>query len=46
MATDPLCHLVASIQPSMLMYLGDSGIWSYPGPESVKLALADAVDDL
>jgi len=46
MATDPLCQLVASIQPSMLMYLGDSGIWSYPGPESVKLALADAVDDL
>ena len=46
MAIDPLCRLVASIQPSMLMYLGDSGIWSYPGAESVKLALADAVDDL
>ena len=46
MATDPLCNLVASIQPSMLMYLADSGIWSYPGAESVKLALADAVDDL
>jgi len=46
MATDPLCHLVASIQPSLLMYLADSGIWSYPGAEPVKLALADAVDDL
>ncbi len=46
MAIDPLCRLVASIQPSMLMYLGDSGIWSYPGAESLKLALADAVDDL
>ena len=46
MAIDPLCNLVASIQPSMLMYLADSGIWSYPGTESVKLALADAVDDL
>lgn len=46
MATNPLCQLVASIQPSILMYLADSGIWSYPGPESVKLALADAVDDL
>ena len=46
MAIDPLCHIVASIQPSLLMYLADSGIWSYPGAESVKLALADAVDDL
>jgi len=44
-ATDPLCRIVAAIQPSMLMYLADSGIWSYPGPEAVKLALADAVDD-
>ena len=46
MAIAPLSRLVASIQPSLLMYLGDSGIWSYPGAESVKLALADAVDDL
>jgi hypothetical protein len=46
MAIDPLCRLVAAIQPSLLMYLGDSGIWSYPGAEPVKLALADAVDDL
>lgn len=45
-ASDPLCRLVAAIQPSLLMYLGDSGIWSYPGPEAVKLAVADAVDDL
>lgn len=44
--TDPLCRIVAAIQPSMLMYLADSGIWSYPGPEAVKLAVADAVDDL
>lgn len=44
--TDPLCRIVAAIQPSMLMYLADSGIWSYPGPESLKLAVADAVDDL
>lgn len=43
--TDPLCRIVAAIQPSMLMYLADSGIWSYPGPESLKLAVADAVDD-
>jgi len=46
MATDPLRSLVAAIQPSLVMYLADSGIWSYPGQEPIKLALADAVDDL
>jgi hypothetical protein len=46
MAADPLCRLIATIQPTMLMYLADSGIWSYPGAEPIKLALADAVDDL
>jgi hypothetical protein len=45
-STDPICRLIAAIQPSILMYLADSGIWSYPGEESIKLALADAVDDL
>lgn len=46
MSADPLCRLVAAIQPTLLMYLADSGIWSYPGAEELKLALADAVDDL
>lgn len=46
MPADPLCRLVAALQPTLLMYLADSGIWSYPGPESVKLAFADAVDDV
>ncbi|MCE9630629.1 MAG: hypothetical protein K8S94_07925 [Planctomycetia bacterium] len=45
-STDPLSRLVAAIQPSMPMYLADSGIWSYPGDELIKLAIADAVDDL
>jgi hypothetical protein len=45
-STDPICRLIATIQPSILMYLADSGIWSYPGEEPIKLALADAVDDL
>lgn len=45
-ANDPLCRLLAPIQSSVLMYLADSGIWSYPGDESIKLAIADAVDDL
>ncbi|MFM8735960.1 MAG: hypothetical protein ACKOC8_12300 [Pirellulales bacterium] len=44
-AADPLCRLVSVVQPSMLMYLADSGIWSYPGGEPLKLALAAAVDD-
>jgi hypothetical protein len=46
MALNSICSLVAGIQPSLLMYLADSGIWSYPGDESIKLAFADAVDDL
>ncbi|MGI9178559.1 MAG: hypothetical protein ACR2IT_11975 [Pirellulales bacterium] len=46
MPPNSICRLVAGIQPSLLMYLADSGIWSYPGDESIKLAFADAVDDL
>jgi hypothetical protein len=46
MAMHPICRLITGIQPSLLMYIADSGIWSYPGEESIKLAFADAVDDL
>ena len=42
---DPLCRLLDVLQPSLAMYLADSGIWSYPGRESIKLALADLVGD-
>ena len=42
---DPLCRLLDVLQPSLAMYLADSGIWSYPGKESIKLALADLVGD-
>lgn len=42
---DPLSRLLDVLQPSLAMYLADSGIWSYPGQESVKLALADLVGD-
>lgn len=42
---DPLCRLLNVLQPSLAMYLDDSGIWSYPGRESIKLALADLVGD-
>lgn len=42
-SSDPLCRLLDVLQPSLVMYLSDSGIWSYPGKESIKLALADLV---
>lgn len=42
-SSDPLCRLLDVLQPSLAMYLSDSGIWSYPGKESIKLALADLV---
>ena len=44
-SSDPLCRLLDVLQPSLAMYLADSGIWSYPGKESIKLALADLVGD-
>jgi hypothetical protein len=42
---DPLLRLLDVLQPSLAMYLADSGIWSYPGAEDLKLALADLVAD-
>jgi len=43
--SDPLVRLLSVLQPSLQMYLADSGIWSYPGDEELKLALADVVGD-
>ena len=40
---EPLLRLFDILQPSPVMYLADSGLWSYPGPEEVRLALADLV---
>lgn len=45
MPTDALSHLVAILETSPVMYVADSGIWSYPGDEDLKLALADIVGD-
>jgi len=46
MPTSPaLVRLLEVLQPSLAMYLGDSGIWSYPGPEELRLALAALVSD-
>jgi hypothetical protein len=44
-AAERLVELVRVLQPSLAMYLADSGIWSYPGPEEIRLAVADLVVD-
>jgi len=41
----PLQHLVTLLGSSLAMYVSDAGIWTYPGAEEIKLALADLVDD-
>lgn len=43
--TDPLLRLLHVLESSPAMYISQSGIWSYPGDEALKLALADLVDD-
>ncbi|MDA1039674.1 MAG: hypothetical protein O3A37_05220 [Planctomycetota bacterium] len=45
MPTAALPQLVAILETSPVMYVADSGIWSYPGDEDLKLALADIVGD-
>lgn len=45
MPTDPLTRIFDVIQPSPAMFLADCGLWSYPGPEEIRLALADLVAD-
>jgi len=45
MPADTLATLLAVLETSPAMYLADSGIWSYPGDEELKLAIADVVSD-
>ena len=40
-----LSELVGLLGSSLAMYVADAGIWSYPGDEDLKLALADLVVD-
>lgn len=42
---DPLARLVSLLGSSLAMYVADAGIWTYPGDEEIKLALADLADD-
>ena len=44
-AADPLSRLLRLLQSSLSMYIADSGIWSYPGAEEIKLSLVDLVGD-
>jgi hypothetical protein len=44
-ATDPLAHLVAVLDSSAIMYLADSGLTTYPGPDDVRLAIRDLAAD-
>lgn len=41
----PLVQLLSALDSSLAMYVADAGIWSYPGDEEIKLAIADAVGD-
>jgi len=43
--SDLLVSLLKLLNSSLAMYISDSGIWSYPGPEEIKLAMADLVGD-
>ena len=40
-----LTRLVRLIRQSPLMYLADSGVWTYRGTEAIKLAVADVIDE-
>jgi hypothetical protein len=44
-ASDLLARLVATLESSLVMYLADCGIGSYPGPAAIREALADLVRD-
>ncbi|MCS5616862.1 MAG: hypothetical protein O3C39_03465 [Planctomycetota bacterium] len=43
--SSPLVRLLKVLQPSLAMYVAESGIWSYPGPEEIRAGLADLVGD-
>ena len=40
-ASDQLARLVSTLEPSAVMYLADSGLSSYPGPDDVRRTLGD-----
>ena len=44
-ATDQLARLVAALESSPAMYLADSRLETYPGPDEVRRGLADLAAD-
>jgi len=45
-AASLVARFMTLIGPSLACYIDDSGIWSRPGAEAIKLALADLSSDL
>ena len=46
LSSERLVHLMQSLGPSLALFIDDSGIWSRPGAEEIKLAIADLCTDL
>ena len=44
-ATDQLARLVATLESSAVMYLADSGLTTYPGPDDVRRVLGEVAAD-
>jgi hypothetical protein len=44
--SDPLSRCMQSVGSSLALFIDDSGIWSRPGAEEIKLAIADLCTDL
>jgi hypothetical protein len=44
--SDLLSRLMQLLGPSLALFVDDSGIWSRPGAEEIKLAIADLCTDL
>jgi hypothetical protein len=44
-ATDQLARLVSTLESSVVMYLADSGLTTYPGPDDVRRVLGDLAAD-
>lgn len=45
-SSEVLVRLMQEIGPSLALFIDDSGIWSRPGAEEIKLAIADLCTDL
>ncbi len=46
LSSERLVQLMRAVGPSLALYIQDSSIWSRPGAEEIKLAIADLCSDL